>query len=201
MFWPTIISDTLHKSRNSASEVWGMVETDLNSAIGLLPLRSLIAEPKFHIQKGAAQALIVKAKIYQKKWAEALTFAEDIINSGEYALEPNFANCFSVDTKYGAESIFEIVRPPINGIDYFRSIYWISGNQNVYCNPRKMCLRLKTQDINMVDGRVQGYANYYGWGFNCPTEKYVNSFTPGDPRLKLTIASQNDSIAGILTRL
>ncbi len=185
LLYPDIQSDSIHKPRIDKNEVWDNLDSCLNVAIAQLPLRSQLgSDMKGKITKGAAQMLLLKINIYRQNWPEALTEAEDIVNFGEYSLEAKLDGCFNVANKFGIESIFEINQPPIKGIDY-GGPYWISANQNVYQSMRNLQINYNPYPLA---------TDYYGWGFNCPTDKYVKSFAPGDPRLKFTVLAQNDSI-------
>jgi hypothetical protein len=58
--------------------------------------------------KGAANSLLAKAYIFQRKWTEALASSATVIQSGQYDLEPNYADIFKKAKENGIESIFEI---------------------------------------------------------------------------------------------
>jgi starch-binding outer membrane protein, SusD/RagB family len=190
-YMPVIQSDTLHKPRIQTSEIWQRIESDLIEAIPLLPQNSSLDSNQWYkVTKGAALTLMAKSKLYQKQWDAALDYSLQIINSGEYGLEENFANVFTIK-KHGKESIFELEQYP-SAYVYFpdapnvAGYYWASFNHNVYNNLRHV----------LIDSKSNGSKpnGYYGWGFNCPTKRYVESFIAGDPRKIYTIFNPGDSI-------
>ncbi len=187
VWMPVIQSDTLHKPRVNADSIYNHIESDLNAAIVQLPLRSQITESLIDkITKGAAQTLLLKIKIYRQQWEEALTLAETIIQSGEYVLENKFDTIFFTNNKYGKETIFELYQPPIYAWVQDLQDYWIAANHNVFLSIRNMLHQTK------ANGKFET-ENYYGWGSNCPTERYVKSFATGDPRLKLSVLAEGDT--------
>ena len=73
------------------SAIWSQIETDLNEAISVLPLKSqLSAAKKGNVSKGTAQAWLGKAYLYQEKYDEAAAMFDNVINSGEYDLENSY---------------------------------------------------------------------------------------------------------------
>jgi hypothetical protein len=58
--------------------------------------------------KYAAMALAARAHLQVLEYAEAKPLLDNIINSGEFELMPNFIDNFNIETNNNAESIFEI---------------------------------------------------------------------------------------------
>jgi hypothetical protein len=173
--------DTI-KPRNTASDVYAFIENDLDTAILYLPLKSLLSViEKNHVTQGMALALLTNINIYQQKWQQALDDAEKLINSGEYALESNFSQVFSIPAEYGSESIFEIEQHP----EY--AYNWLRGFHNTTQNPGAILIK---------NGPVIDSSHWVDWGFgfNIPSNNYVNSFPENDPRKRQTIMSVNDTI-------
>lgn len=97
------------KVRSSVDEVYDFVESELLLAIEDLPLKSEYATKDLgRITKGAGQTLLAKTYLYREKWALAQDIAEDVIELGQYQLEPKFEDIFSVYNHHGVESIFEV---------------------------------------------------------------------------------------------
>jgi hypothetical protein len=190
-YMPVIQSDTLHKARTAASEIWQQIDNDLTVAVPLLPKNSSLDSSEWYrVTQGAALTLMAKSKLYQKNWQAALDYSRQVINSGEYSLEDNFSEAFSIN-KHGKESIFELEQYPSAYVDFpglpvVYGEYWASFNHNVLYNPRHVLF--VSESIGSIPN------SYYGWGFNCPSIKYVESFISGDPRQKYTILSPDDSI-------
>ena len=201
--------DEYEQSRATVKEVFNLIEADLKAAIPDLPdIRE--GSDIGRASKGAAKALLVKMLIYEssyaknypgdyrfgdvtQRWGEALTLAEEIINSEVYELiginEERY-NCwwgpetggyryyFTTDGENSSESIFEI--QSVNdgwGYGHTRGTAYV-----VYSTNR---LFIDSDDASEQEA---------GWGFNMPTESLFNEFEAGDPRLETTIAQEGDSI-------
>lgn len=162
------ISDKL---RSSVPEVYTLIEDDLQKAVAALPLRSQYSSKDIgRATKGAAQSLLAKVYLTQEKWNLAQTTANEVINSGEYKLEPNFANIYSVDNHHGVESIFEI--------DYIT-------------NPA-------FSEIGAQLPITNGSRGDQGWGWGSPTSDLENAFLSENDniRLRSTIIKHGEPVFG-----
>ena len=97
----------LFKPRSSASEIYAFIESDLQAAAAVLPLRGN-ERIQGSATSGAVMGLLSKVFLYQEKWASAVSTAEQVINQGVYSLESDFKNNFLQTTEFGPESLFEI---------------------------------------------------------------------------------------------
>ena len=171
--------------RASAADVWALIESDLRSAAAALPLRSQYApEDLGRITRGAAQALLLKALVWQQRWTEAQTTAEEIINSNEYQLVADYATIFTQAGENNAESVFEIQYMNASGGNWGKN----NANEGTFTN---------------VFQRARG--QFEGYGFNIPTESFVKEFFKEgfeDPRLKSTVFRVGDSMGdrGVFTK-
>ena len=157
-----------NKPRASEAEIYALIESDLLFAVQNLP-QSWEAKYAGRATKGAANAFLAKVNLYQKKWAAALSGAEVVISSGQYALLPNFADVFTEEQENGRESIFEIQNyENANGsIGAYGSLgNWSAGYQG-----------------------VRGAGQWdLGWGWNIPSQGLVDTaFEANDPRLGQTV--------------
>ncbi len=159
------------KTRASVAEVYELIEQDLEVAVASLPLRSeYSAKDLGRATKGAAQSLLAKVYLTEEKWAKAQELANTVIVSGEYDLEPDFGNLFSVDNHHGIESIFEI--------DYINNpVFTEIGAQLPITN---------------------GSRGDRGWGWGSPTSDLENAFlSEGDNiRLRSTIIKHGEPVYG-----
>lgn len=89
--------------RTSVAEVWAQIELDLTDAAAKC-LDKANEEPG-RVTKGAAWALLGKARLFQKNYQGALDAFNQL--SG-YALEPNYFNNFTEENENGIESLFEV---------------------------------------------------------------------------------------------
>ncbi len=86
------IEDEEYYSRKPSDQVYAFIIQDLEDAISKLPTRSGIAEGR--ATKGAAQSLLAKVHLTLGNYSEARTLLEAVMNSGDYALVPNYRDVF-----------------------------------------------------------------------------------------------------------
>ncbi|HEY6902629.1 MAG TPA: RagB/SusD family nutrient uptake outer membrane protein [Puia sp.] len=148
--------------QNTPAEVWAAIEKDLNDAAAALPTTYGTADVG-RATKGAALALHAKVALYQKKWADVLTYTNQVIGLGVYTLFPNYYQQFRIANENNSESVFEI------------QANYVPGND----------------DVNSSQySQVQGVPNANpsaGWGFNVPSTSLLNEFEANDPRVNATI--------------
>lgn len=151
--------------RDPKNLVVDQVIRDFKEASEALPLRNDLTSAELgRITKGAAQAYLGKAFLYQGNFQEAETWFSLVIKSNQYALEPDYYHLFTVAGEFSRENIFEI--------------------NHVY-DPQYLAAR------NLGTIR-QGSAGMYGYGFTNPTQDFVDAFEPGDPRLWQTVYKNGD---------
>lgn len=93
--------------RNTAAEVWTQIEADLQAAITRLPAAH--SNPNFpagRARRSAAQGLLARAYLYQRKWQQAHDMADAVIRTGPHSLLANYAEVF--ENEQTAESILEL---------------------------------------------------------------------------------------------
>jgi starch-binding outer membrane protein, SusD/RagB family len=93
--------------RSSTADIWKFVEDDFKAAAADLPARMPSADLG-RATKGAAQAMLGKSFLYQKKYAEAQAQFEAVVNTGGYSLNPSYDNQFSKTNSKSPESIFDV---------------------------------------------------------------------------------------------
>ncbi len=146
-------------TRASAADIYAYIESDLNDAITKLPVNVAAAE-NGRVTRGAAQALLAKVSLYQKKWAQAKAMADAVIASGQYSLLTDYSKIWREAGEFSSESIWEvnaIGTTPNKGIEGYFVVQAPRGD------------------------------NGLGWGFNTPTQDLVNAYEPGDVRKAATI--------------
>lgn len=168
----TTTTPPLKLGRATRDEVNAQIETDLTFALQNLPEKSQQAATDVgRATKGAARALLARFYLFNGDYLNTQKYALEVINSGEYGLEPIFTDANGVNGNNGIESIFEVGALQVEGEDNGGAQY--ANTQGVRGSPNK------------------------GWGFNRPTEDLRHSFEPGDPRLKGTIIDLGDVIDGV----
>ncbi|TCZ72973.1 RagB/SusD family nutrient uptake outer membrane protein [Flaviaesturariibacter aridisoli] len=176
--------------RTAQAQVYAQIEKDLNEAIPELPLKSAYsASDRFRISKGAAQAILGKALLYQKKYSDAATAFETVITSGQYNLEPTIGKVFSQAGEFGAESLFEINYTNMQNYDWGNFPWGAAPESNIH--------------IQLMGPRADFYTKapgdslLGGWGFNLPRQKLWDAFqAAGDVnRRRATMMSDQELIA------
>lgn len=171
---PLIVSDqpNLSAVRSSLEDTYTLIEEDLLFAIGALPEKSDFGNTNLgRATRGAAKALLSRVYLYENRFEEAAGLIDEIVASGQYALEPVYFNAFLTGFEHGVESVFEIGGIGVEGT---------AGGGNEY-----------------VGGQgVRGTPNH-GFGFNRPSIDLINSFEPNDPRMQATVIFLGEVIDGI----
>lgn len=162
----------LSLERAGEEATYDNIIADLKFAIDHLPLQSALDPAEYgRATKGAAEAYLAKVYLYRKDFVNAETYALRVIQSNEYALDPSFANTFSILGQFNQESIFEVGALGFDGTGN-------GGNQ--YAN---------TQGVRGTPNR--------GWGFNRPSLDLMDKFEQGDPRRDATIVFLGETIDGV----
>ena len=160
-------------TRASLTETYDFIESDLRSAINQLPLKSdYAADDAGRATRDAAKALLARVYLYQQQFDSAAFFAEEVINSGQYALESIFSMAFSEETEFGDESVFEIGGIGAQG--------GVAAGASQYTTSQG----------------VRGTPNR-GFGFNRPSLDLINSFDSNDPRMQATVIFLGEVLDGI----
>lgn len=116
LFGPVpIIEDNLALAKdpmvynNRVEDVYKFIENDLKYAAANLKakirVRGASTENVF-LSQGAAEAFLAKVYLYEKKYSDARTTAEKVINSGEFGLLNNYADLFLTSKNNNEESIY-----------------------------------------------------------------------------------------------
>ena len=134
-------------------DIWSNIEADLQFAYDNLPVR-WVGEPG-RATKWAAGAMLGKAYMFQKKFAQAKTIFDAIVASGQYRLMDRYHDNFRSATNNNAESIFEVQFSVNDGAA-------ISNNGN-----RGATLNYPYPGINSITTCC---------GFFQPTQNLVNAF-------------------------
>lgn len=137
-------------NRVPKNQVYDYIEQDLLEAIQVLPEKSGYASADLgRATKGAAMALLSKVYLYQEDWQNAYNYADQVINSGQYGLESDYAVLWRASSENGTESIFEV---QARGETIAHGVQQYS----------------ETQGARGTSG--------WGWGFNTPSQNLLNAF-------------------------
>lgn len=154
--------------RAPVSEVFAQIEADLIFASSVLK-----DTPKQigRATKGAAQALLGKAYLYQNKFSDAATVFDQVISGGKYSLVSNYNSIFENEGENGPESVFEVQYTDVEGAGFG-------------------CLQCSEGNVAVGFSGVRGYTGPLftpGFSFNVPTQNAVDEFEPGDLRKDVAI--------------
>jgi len=111
---PLVLSVTVEDSRGltraTLEDTYKQIEKDFLDAIDYLPTRKqTIANGELcRATKGAAQAFLAKAYLYQEKFELAEKYLDAVISSNEYALLDDFTKVWNMDYNNSEEGVFEI---------------------------------------------------------------------------------------------
>lgn len=149
-------------AKSTEAEIFTLIDADLQEAVATLPA---MWEERYkgRLTRGAALALQTKTLMWRKRWADAYSSAQQIINGGMYSLVPDYQGIFRETGENNAESIFEI---------------------QAYYSITQTGLGLQTSQVQGVRGAG---AWDLGWGWNTPTESLASAFEEGDPRKDATL--------------
>lgn len=107
---PLILTEstaTTRAGQATQDQTTAQVIIDLQAAIADLPL-SYSGVDKGRATKGAAQALLARVYMHQRKYAEASALFTTIISSNQYSLVSSYLDNFTESNENNSESLFEI---------------------------------------------------------------------------------------------
>ncbi|MCH5217361.1 MAG: RagB/SusD family nutrient uptake outer membrane protein [Muribaculaceae bacterium] len=167
-------ADKWQQPRATAAEVYDHIISDFTEAEAKLWNKSKYEpEDAGRATKGAAQAYLLKANLYNHNYDEAYNWGKKFMEdqAGEYSLFTNYADNFNLAGENGAESVFEIQYMADPTSDYGEGFGFTRG----------------TFSIIMTRPRMSSLGGNAGWGWDHPTQNLYDEFEVGDPRLEETI--------------
>ncbi len=165
---PQSADSNLFPPRDPVAQVYELIISDLNAAAELLPEKSTYgSENKGRASKGAAYGLLAKVHLSLGNYQEVVQYTEEVESLG-YALNDNYADNFSITNENSVESLFEVQYASNGGYDF-----WSNENQASWASPF-----MGPRGANFVAG---------GYGWNQPTEEFVNAYEEGDERKDATV--------------
>ncbi|GGF66831.1 RagB/SusD family nutrient uptake outer membrane protein [Wenyingzhuangia marina] len=177
-----LFGEEISLDRTPKAQVYAQIETDLIFAVENLPA---IQSQVGRATKGAAQALLGKAYLYQNKFTEAAAVLEDVITTGPYDLVSNYNTIFENAGENNIESVFEVQYTELEGASFD-------------------CLQCSEGNVAVGFSGVRDYVGPLftsGFSFNVPTQEAVDAFEVGDKRKDVAIldivqwASDNPSVS------
>lgn len=150
--------------QSSRADVYNFVVSELTTAIDsgdLLDVAGNNAMITESVARGILARVYLNAEIYTgtPQWAEVITHTDAIINTGNYNLEPNYADVFKPDNDNSSENIWVVPYDQTTG-----------GGMNI----AQMTLHYGSQQtFNLAEQPWNGYA---------ALEEFYNSYDAADER-------------------
>lgn len=165
---PQTPADNLRPSRSSKTEIYNLIIDDFTQAINLLPARTSYSGKDIgRASKGAAAGMLAKVYLTLGQYEKTLALCEQVASLG-YTLNANYSDNFSALTKNSPESLFEVQYQGKTSYSF-----WDNENQaswvSTFTGPR---------NSDFVGG---------GYGWDQPTQEFVNAYEPGDNRKDQTV--------------
>ena len=168
---PQSPSDNLYPTRSPKQDVYNLIIQDLKDAINLLPSRDTYSGADVgRASKGSAVGLLAKVYLTLKDYADVIPLCQQVTSLG-YALNANYADNFDPAHKNSVESLFEVQYSGSTTYGFFDDLNQASWT-STFMGPR---------NTTFVGGA-------YGW--NQPTQEFVDSYEAGDLRKDKTILYQ-----------
>jgi hypothetical protein len=167
-----VFGDQFDVDRTPTSEVYAQIELDLIYAADNLPY---VQSEQGRITKGAAQALLGKAYLYQEKFTEAAAVLEDLIANGPHALVTDYNTIFEAEGENSIESVFEVQYSELEGAGF-------------------VCLQCSEGNVAVGFMGIRNYEGpefSSGFSFNVPTQEAYDAFAIDDPRRDIAILDIN----------
>ena len=177
------LGDETSIPRSSVADVYALIEDDLKFAVNNL---NYTAPEVGRVTKGAAQALLGKAYLYQNKFTLAATVLDNLIVNGPYDLVDDYNTIFENAGENNIESVFEVQYSDAEGAGFG-------------------CLQCSEGNVAVGFNGIRNYTGPFfdsGFSFNVPTQEVVDAFEPGDLRKDVAIldieawAAANDATYG-----
>ena len=143
--------------RSPVEDVYAYIEEDLLYASDVLPV---VAPQAGRATKGAAQALLGKAYLFQEKFAEAAAVLDKVITEGPYTLVEDYNSIFEAEGENGPGSIFEVQYTDVEGASF-------------------TCLQCSEGNVAVGFSGVRSYDGPLftsGFSFNVPVQEAVDAF-------------------------
>ncbi len=163
------IGDETSIPRSTKEQVYASIEADLIYAVEHL---SPTAAQTGRVTKGAAQALLGKAYLYQDKFSLASQVLDNLITqTGGYSLVTDYNTIFEMAGENGTESVFEVQYTDTEGAGFG-------------------CLQCSEGNVAVGFMGIRNYSGPQftsGFSFNIPTEEAYDAFEVGDNRRDVAI--------------
>ncbi len=163
----TLANTDANINRNKAEDVYKFIVRDLQYAeLNCQQNKSVDGR----VSIWTAKALLAKVYLYQKDYVNARKKAEEVINSGQFSLMADYADCFKSLKNNNAESVF--------------ALQW-KANPDTWGTQNTMQAYLAPYGEGITETGD-------GWGSITPSIDLVSVYEKGDKRKKPTIMTSGD---------
>jgi len=163
------VGDDLKPARTPKEKVYQQIITDLTNAIDMLPARSTYSGSDVgRASKGSAAGLLAKVYLTLGNYQKTVDLCKQVTALG-YQLNPDYVDNFSSTKKNTVESLFEVQYSGATTYSFFGSDFNQASWVSTFTGPR---------NSDFVGGA-------YGW--DQPTQEFVNAYEPGDLRKDVTV--------------
>jgi len=162
------LGDETSIPRSPVNEVYAFIEADLIFAINNLDYS---APQVGRVTKGAAEALLGKAYLYQDRFTDAAITLDNVIMNGPYDLVIDYNSIFENQGENGIESVFEVQYTDVEGASFD-------------------CLQCSEGNVAVGFSGIRNYSGPLftsGFSFNVPTQETYDAFEAGDARRDVAI--------------
>jgi hypothetical protein len=164
---------------SEVSDIYAQIISDATEAASLLPDKS-VQEPG-RATSGAAKTLLGNVHVVMKNWGAAETVLKEVVNSGKYALVPDYANVFMTTNKNNSESVFEVQYR--QGQDGYSSNFVYSFFPMPITAPELTATLAK---YGVAPAAVNGLVQE---GYNIPSPEIIAAYEAGDERKAASIGT------------
>jgi len=202
----TLSNEEILKTSNTeftSDELWDKIADDFQYALDNLPE----TQPQVgRINKYAAAAYLAKVRLYQayeqdennqvvninqSRLQEVVDLTQMVINSGQYSLEPDFANNFLDGHDNGPESIFAIQFSISDGTSGGGRLSYVTGLNYPHGAPQYGCCGFHAPSQNLVDAFATSENGLPKFDTFNDVELSASDITPDgqtmDPRIDHTV--------------
>ena len=163
-----LFGEQFEVERSPKADVYAQIEADLIYATDNLPYTQ---SETGRITKGAAQALLGKAYLYQDKFGEAANVLDNLILNGPHRLVTDYTTIFEAAGENNIESVFEVQYSEAEGAGFG-------------------CLQCSEGNVAVGFSGIRNYAGDVfssGFSFNVPVKEVFDAFQIGDLRRDVAI--------------
>ena len=169
-----LFGDQFNVDRTPKAQVYAQIELDLMYAADNLPY---VQSESGRVTKGAAQALLGKAYLYQDKFDEASAVLENLIQNGPYDLVSDYNSIFETEGENNIESVFEVQYAELEG----------AGFGCLQCSEGNVAVGFSGIRNYTADPGSTGDIFSSGFSFNVPVQEVVDAFEADDLRKDVAV--------------